>query len=99
MFQAGPAFETLPGFHGAVLARYPKETNPLESGLLASSGSDRRQDCRTGVGVRQGRILLYGFKPQFRGQSHATYKYFFNELYTFDHLPSAGGGCGGESQN
>jgi hypothetical protein len=28
---------------------------------------------------------MYGFKPQFRGQSHATYKYLFNELYVFDH--------------
>ncbi len=34
-----------------------------------------------------GHIVLFGFKPQFRGESHATYKYLFNELYAFDHPP------------
>ncbi|MGA8530666.1 MAG: M14 family zinc carboxypeptidase, partial [Acidobacteriaceae bacterium] len=34
MFENGPAFTTKPGFHGAVLARYPNDSNPLESGLL-----------------------------------------------------------------
>jgi len=85
MFQGGPAFQTLPGFHGAVLARYPKETNPLESGLLLHPEAIEGKAAALELAYGRGRILLFGFKPQFRGQSHATYKYLFNELYAFDH--------------
>ncbi len=85
MFQSGPAFQPLPGFHGVVLARYPKESNPLESGLLLHPDAIQGKAAAIEVAYGRGRILLFGFKPQFRGQSHATYKYLFNELYVFDH--------------
>jgi hypothetical protein len=87
MFQAGPAFQTLPGFHGAVLARYPKQDNPLESGLLLHPEAIEGKIAALELAYGRGRILLYGFKPQFRGESHATYKYLFNELYSFEHPP------------
>ncbi len=85
MFQNGPAFQPQPGFHGAVLARYPKETNPLESGLLLHPEAIEGKAAALELAYGKGRIVLFGFKPQFRGQSHATYKYLFNELYVFDH--------------
>jgi hypothetical protein len=85
MFQGGPAFQTLPGFHGAILAKYPKQTNPLESGLLLHPEAIEGKAAAMELAYGRGRILLFGFKPQFRGQSHATYKYLFNELYLFDH--------------
>ena len=85
MFQSGPAFQPQPGLHGAVLARYPKETNPLESGLLLHPDAIQGKAAALELAYGKGHIVLFGFKPQFRGQSHATYKYLFNELYVFDH--------------
>ena len=85
MFQSGPAFEPQPGFHGVVLAHYPKETNPLESGLLLHPEAIEGKAAAMELAYGKGRILLFGFKPQFRAQSHATYKYLFNELYVFEH--------------
>lgn len=85
MFQSGPAFEPMPGFHGAILASYPKETDPLESGLLLHPDAIEGKAAAMELAYGKGRVVLYGFKPQFRGQSHATYKYLFNELYVYEH--------------
>jgi hypothetical protein len=87
MFQNGPAFEALAGFNGVVIAQYAKETDPLESGLLLHPEAIEGKAAAMEIAYGKGRIVLYGFKPQFRGQSHATYKYLFNELYAFDHPP------------
>jgi hypothetical protein len=34
-------------------------------------------DAEAGIG----HVILLGFKPQWRGQAHAAYKFFFNALY------------------
>jgi hypothetical protein len=84
MFQRGPAFTPLAGFEGAILARYAKGTNPLESGLLLHPEAIQDKAAAVELAYGKGRIVLYGFKPQFRGQSHGTYRYLFNALYTYD---------------
>ena len=89
MFELGPAFETLPGFKGAVLARYPTETNPLVSGLLLHPEAIEGKAAALEVPYGEGRVFLYGFKPQWRGQSHGTYKFFMNVLYKYDQPPFA----------
>jgi hypothetical protein len=87
MFERGPAFETLPGFKGAVLAKYPKQQDALESGLILHSELLHDKIAALQVSYGRGRILLYGFKPQHRGQAHGTYRYLFNELYQYDDPP------------
>ena len=81
MFEAGPAFDTKPEFKGTVLARYPRERSPLASGYLI--GPDRLEGKAAAVDaeVGKGHVILLGFKPQWRGQSHAAYKFFFNAFW------------------
>src|SRR6202042_679885 len=87
MFERGPAFETLPGFKGVVLAKYAKETDPLESGMILHSEVLHDKYAALELAYGRGRILLYGFKPQHPGQSHGTYRYLFNALYLYEDPP------------
>src|SRR5262249_46623002 len=91
MFERGPAFEPKPGFQGTVLATYPKDRNPLASGFLLHP--ERIQGKAAGLEVfhGKGRVYLFGFRPQWRGQSHGTYKLVFNAIYDSPSLsaPSA----------
>lgn len=87
MFERGPAFATLPGFKGAILARYPKQEDALESGMILHPEVLHGQIAALEVSYGRGRIFLYGFKPQHRGQSHGTYRYLFNALYQFQDPP------------
>jgi hypothetical protein len=84
MFQRGPAFVPEAGFQGAILAKYAKGTNPLESGLLLHPEAIEDKAAAVELQYGKGRIVLYGFKPEFRGQAHGTYRYLFNALYMFD---------------
>jgi hypothetical protein len=81
MFEGGPAFDTKTDFKGSVLARYPRERSPLASGYLI--GPDRLEGKAAALDVESGKghVILLGFKPQWRGQSHASYKFFMNAFY------------------
>jgi hypothetical protein len=87
MFELGPVFETKPGFQGAVLATYPAHADPLESGILLHPEKIEGKAAALEVSYGNGRIFLYGFKPQWRGQSHGAYKFFMNALYRYDQPP------------
>ncbi len=84
MFERGPAFALKPGFTGTILATYSAGTNPLESGVLLHPEKIEGQAAAVEVSYGKGRIYLYGFKPQWRAQSHGAYKFFMNTLYRYD---------------
>ncbi|WP_454828164.1 M14 family zinc carboxypeptidase [Pseudoxanthomonas wuyuanensis] len=81
MFERGPAFETQPGFQGKVLASYAPEGNPLRSGVLLYPERIQGKAAALEVEYGKGKVYLYGFRPQWRGQSHGTYRFVFNPLY------------------
>jgi hypothetical protein len=89
MFERGPAFAPKPGFEGAILAAYRQGTNPLESGVLLHPEKIEGQAAAVEVAYGKGHIFLYGFKPQWRAQSHGAYKFFMNSLYRYDEPPFA----------
>jgi hypothetical protein len=81
MFERGPAFEPKSGFQGSVLATYPKDRNPLASGYLLHPERIQGKAAALEVFYGRGRVYLFGFRPQWRGQSHGTYKLIFNAVY------------------
>jgi hypothetical protein len=72
-FEDSPAFEILDPAQASAVATYAASGNPLLSGWLL--GGSRLNGKAALVDVKRGRghIVLYGFRPQYRGQSMATY--------------------------
>ena len=87
MFERGPAFEPQPGFRGSILASYAKDASPLASGYVLHPELLSGKAAALEVSYGSGHIFLFGFKPQWRAQSHGTYKLLFSTLYQFEKLP------------
>ena len=79
MFKSGPVFDGVRGDSKAV-ATYP-EFNPLMSGWLEGEKRIRQKVALLETSLGDGRVILFGFKPQHRGQSHGTFKLLFNAIY------------------
>jgi hypothetical protein len=62
------------------IASYPKDKDPLLSGWLLGGDRIKGKAALVEVGMGKGRIILFGFRPQYRGQSLATYPLFFNAI-------------------
>ena len=73
-----PAFETLDGFKGTVLARYQAAGSPLLSGYLIGERYLQGKAAAVEVEVGKGHVVLIGFRPEWRGQPFGAFRVLFN---------------------
>jgi hypothetical protein len=82
-----PAFEIVKGDSGGIsssqahiVAWYAREKEPLLSGWLLGADRIQGKAALVEVTLGKGRVILFGFRPQYRAQSLATYPLFFNAI-------------------
>ncbi len=76
-FGSSPAFSVR---DGKTIVRYPLQ-NPLLSGWLQGEGKIQGKAALVEVPLGRGRLILFAFRPQHRGQTYATFKLVFNSLW------------------
>jgi hypothetical protein len=77
-FETSPAFKSNDATVQSV-ATYAND-NPLMSGWLLGGKYLTGASALVEQKVGKGQIVLFGFRPQYRGQSEGTYKLFYNAL-------------------
>jgi len=80
-FEDGPAFDVVDSSVVNVIGRYPTDPDKvLRSGWVLHPKRVAGRAALLEVHLGQGRVILFGFRPQYRGQSLATYPLLFNSL-------------------
>ena len=78
--ERSPVFTTKEDFEGAVLAKYPADRSPLLSGYLLGEEHLQGYAAALDVAHGDGRVVLLGMKPQWRGQPFGNFRILFNAL-------------------
>jgi len=71
-FEDSPAFEITDSTRAVAVASYQASGDPLLSGWLQGGSRLNGRAALVDVTVGRGRVILFGFRPQYRGQSMNT---------------------------
>ena len=78
-----PFFDVTDGFSSQkvdVVARYPN-VDAMASGWLRGEQYQLGKAAVVAIDMNPGKVVLFGIRPQHRGQTHATFPMLFNALY------------------
>jgi zinc carboxypeptidase len=81
-FENGPVFEITDPARARAIATYPASENPLLSGWILGDKLVRGRAAMVEAKIGKGRAILFGFRPQYRAQSLATFPLLFNAILT-----------------
>ena len=79
-FEDSPAFDITDGTRATAVARYQAAGDPLLSGWLLGGARLNGKAAMVDVTVGQGHVVLYGFRPQYRAQTNATWPLMWSAI-------------------
>jgi hypothetical protein len=82
----GPYLSVPDALKGNVLVRYAPANELLMSGLVKNPGALAGQPAVVSVPVGRGHVVLFGFNPLHRHQSHGNFAMVWNALMNWDDL-------------
>jgi hypothetical protein len=79
-FEDSPAFAVTDTSSASVVLRYPSAGDPLLSGWLLGGARLNGRAALVDASVGKGHVYLYGFRPQYRAQSNATWPLIWSAI-------------------
>ena len=90
--EASPLLDAAPG--GRAVVSFPREGNPLLSGFVQGAELMAGRAALVEAPVGKGDAILFGFSPQHRGQTNATFKLLTNAILYGAARAAAAAGAG-----